>query len=994
MITEAFKKAYKNLNPAQKEAVDTIEGPVMVIAGPGTGKTSILTLRIANILKETDTPPSGILALTFTDSAVHAMRQKLLPLIGPAAHRVNIFTFHGFANEMIRKYSEYFPRIIGGTTASDVDKISVVEEEILNGDYEVIKPFGDGLFYVSSALRAISDLKRDNISPEEFTRVLSKEEKAIMQSEDLLHQKGRYKGEIKGAYKEALKNIEKNRELCRVYAAYEKALAEKRMFDYDDMLLEMVRAMKEEKDFLQTLQEEYLYILADEHQDANNSQNAILELLADYHQSPNLFIVGDEKQAIYRFQGASLENFLYFKKKFETAKVVFLDSNYRSTQTILDASHALMGSTGENKDVLRPRLTAGVKHSTEAPIELVEYNSSADEAHSTAMRIKELIADGLLPKEIAVLVRTNAEAKAFALTLSRMDLPYTLYTSDDVLEDEDMQKLIMLLSATASPQDEELMGKVFLIDFLGLHPMDAVLLLRLSREKRRHPLEVLMNDLSSVSLQKEKEAKHLARMMTDFMVRANNESLLSAFVYIVAESGFVKHLLSRSDSVEKLEKLSLVYDEVSRMSVSRRSARLADFVEALNTLKRHSAQVSFSGRAISDGVSVMTAHKSKGLEYDYVFMLNVADKVWGNRRAMSGFKLPLFSGEPAGDGRQEDERRLFYVALTRARKHVTISWPKTGEEGKPALASRFTDELPPELVARREGEVAEAFERMLHLAGTEKESRTLWDRKYLKKIFLEQGLNATALNNYLDCPWKFFFRNLVRIPDVPKKHQLYGTAIHAALKYLSDALKDDAMPSLENLLDRYAKQLHKLPLSEHELKEAGKKGAAILEDYYRERLSRWYKNAVAEYSVADAILHTEEGESILLRGRLDRVEFLDEKKVRVVDYKTGSPKTRNDILGATKSSNGDIKRQLNFYRLLLDLHSGGKYEMVEGVVDFVEKDKAGRFHAEAFVMSEVDAEEVKKETISAAGEIVSFSFWDKTCNDPKCEWCALRKTLL
>jgi DNA helicase-2/ATP-dependent DNA helicase PcrA len=362
MNTKHFDELYKKLNLRQREAVDAIEGPVMVVAGPGTGKTQILTLRIANILKKTDTPPDAILALTFTEAGVAAMRKRLVEIIGSSAYRVGIFTFHSFCNDIIKRFPEQFPRIIGSINISDIDKISVIKELLDNGaalrghdadlrgkkfktpkiDLKILRPYGDTFYYLHPVRQKISELKRENISPDDLELKIKKLKLEIEAIPDLHHEKGAYKGKIKGKYESTLKNIEKLKELLKLYRAYEKVLEERKLYDYEDMILEVIRALEEDEAFRLQVQEEYQYVLADEHQDANNAQNRVLELLTSFHQNPNLFIVGDEKQAIFRFQGASLENFQFFQKKFPKARMIILEDNYRSTQTILDAAHSLL----------------------------------------------------------------------------------------------------------------------------------------------------------------------------------------------------------------------------------------------------------------------------------------------------------------------------------------------------------------------------------------------------------------------------------------------------------------------------------------------------------------------------------------------------------------------------------------------------------------------------------------------------------------------------
>ena len=309
-----FETEYKRLNPNQKKAVDTVEGTVMVVAGPGTGKTQILSLRIANILKKTDTEPENILALTFTNAGVYSMRKRLAEIIGSEAYRVNIFTFHSFCEALVSEYGEEYQYISGAKLISPVEQLQIFEEIIEQGDFKLLRPWGDASYYVNYLPSAIGELKREAMTVDRLREVLRKEEKDFSQIEDLYHEKGRWAGQMKGDYKKLEKNINKNKELADVYEEYQKKLRENKLYDYDDVILETIKAMETSDEFLLSLQEKYQYILVDEHQDTNNSQNKILELMSDYFDRPNLFIVGDEKQAIYRFKGLHWKILCFLKK--------------------------------------------------------------------------------------------------------------------------------------------------------------------------------------------------------------------------------------------------------------------------------------------------------------------------------------------------------------------------------------------------------------------------------------------------------------------------------------------------------------------------------------------------------------------------------------------------------------------------------------------------------------------------------------------------------
>ncbi|MBX4200256.1 ATP-dependent helicase [Candidatus Parcubacteria bacterium] len=982
MAGDTFERLYKGLNVGQKNAVDTVEGPVMVVAGPGTGKTTVLTLRIANILRTTDTPPDGILALTFTESAVASMRRKLVGLIGPRAYRVGLFTFHGFAEEVIKKYPEYFPRIIGGDIATEAEKLSIIEEIIEKNDFEYIKPFRAPFFYVQSILHTISDLKRDAVSPREFLKVLEKEEKDILSHEDVYHTKGKYKGEMKTLYKNTLRSTEKNRELTKVYTEYEKALEVRSLYDFDDQLLELLRALKEEKDLLQTLQEEFLYFLADEHQDANNAQNQILELLSSYFTEPNLFIVGDEKQAIYRFQGASLENFLYFRTKFPTAKFIYLDESYRSTQNILDVSYSLAALLpGDPK--LRPELKSRTEK--KGLISVIDYRTEKDEYEGLVENILKRIENGEDPDDMAVLVRTNREIADVGRALLAKNISTNLYQDEDVLSDREIFKFMLLLRAISDPQNETIVGETLFIDFLKVDSIQVIQILDKAKKERVHVLEALKNINSEFS-----------NLFSKWIKAARNQSALDAFTTILAESLFTEHLLTLPESIQKMSLLSSLYQEIATRQAHDKDLTLQKFLEDIDRLEEHGGKLQFSTRLPKEkSISVMTAHKSKGAEWRTVYIPHVVDGIWGNKRTMLDFRLPFPLGRAHQSGKEEDERRLFYVALTRAKENVILTYSHMRSDGREQVVSRFIQELPPALLTREQGKTTRDGDEIISQVKKKiTRHRTVWDREYLLKTFKEEELSATALNNFIECPWKYFFINLIRIPDMPDKAQMFGVAIHEALSFLTRAVRESGKTTFEKFYESFEKCLSHQPLTDKEYKQALKKGKEMLRVFWDKEMPTWHKNSLAEFNIRNVFVPVGGTEGIRICGRLDKMEIHGDREVKVVDYKTGRPKTRNAILGKTESSSGNEKRQLDFYRLLLELYEKGKFEMTQGSIYFTEPDEKKRLKEEVFEMSHEDAERVEQEIVRLYSEVTTFSFWNSHCNDKDCEYCRLRDFLI
>ncbi|MEW6617069.1 MAG: ATP-dependent DNA helicase [Patescibacteria group bacterium] len=988
---QKFEELYAKLNPAQKEAVDTIEGPVMVVAGPGTGKTQILTLRIANILKKTDAQPENILALTFTESGTTSMRRRLVEIIGSPAYGVVINTFHGFCNDVIKNYPEEFPRIIGSQHITEVDQIHLVETIIESSPLEELKPFGDPFYYLRGILSNINKLKQEGINPERFSEIVKKEKFEFEAIPDLYHTKGAHAGKMKGEYQKLLKQIRKNEELADVFRIYQKELAQRKYYDYSDMIMEVFEALERNNDLLLMLQEKHQYMLVDEHQDTNNAQNKILELLANYYEHPNIFVVGDEKQAIFRFQGASLENFLYFKKKYPDAKLITLEENYRSTQTILDSAHSLI--EGEK------RLKTHTSHG-EKKLSLYAFSRPEIEYFFLGKHIAEQIEHGVHPHEIAVIYRDNRDAFPVAHIFEKYKIPFIIESDQDVLGDIDIRKFILLLRAVHGFGSNELFFEAMHIDFLKIDPADIYVLIDRVHREKMSLLSIIQSPemLDTLGLKNISSVKRFFSDISGWKIKSKNIDIVSLFETIVRESGFLSHILSLPDSVEKMDKLITLFDQVKSMAEVHRGMNLELFISYIDTLLAHGASIKKSGgRHITSRVRCMTAHRAKGLEFEYVYIVNAYDGHWGNKRKSDTLPLvprvfSLFGNSVRGSD-IDDERRLFYVALTRAKKEVYISYARTDESGKEKISSQFLSEIKSECIAEEDaGEYEEKYntEKSSIFSESFPSGVDIRNKDFIREIFMKNGLSVTGLNNYLRCPWQYFYTNLLRIPKAIEKHQMYGIAMHGALKDFFENLKVREVGK-DFLLQKFEFYLNRQPLSKNDYTETLERGREALRGYFEFYKGNFYTRTLTEFSIQGALLTPD----VRLTGIIDKMEILDDEgHVNVVDYKTGKPKSRGVIEGTTKSSDGDIKRQLAFYFLLLDLYKDGeKFRMVSGDIDFVEPDEKGRYKKERFEITNEDVEELKKLILKVSQEILDLSFWDRFCDDPKCEFCELRRMM-
>lgn len=970
-----FREAYGKLNREQKEAVDTIEGPLMVVAGPGTGKTQILTLRIANILRRTDSWPENILALTFTEAGAATMRERLKEIIGPAAYGAGIYTFHGFCNAVIERHPEAFSRIVGARPIAEAERIKLIEEIISRYSWRRLKPFNNPFYYAGDLLRMINDLKREGIGVEDFSKIVRLEKKEA----------DRVTKKIKGKKNEWRAEAEKLQEIGEFYGLYEKTLRQKQYYDFGDMIMEVVRELQNNTDLLQELQEKYQYILVDEHQDTNRAQNRVVELLGDFYANPNIFVVGDEKQAIFRFQGASLENFIYFRKKYKSARLVVLKNNYRSSQMILDAASGVLAHQTHLRAVTTP---------TREKVRIGEFATEKEELFFVVRDIQKRIKAGLAPREIAVIYRDNKDALDLAKLLDRAGLPFVSHSDEGIFRDQDIRKLIVILDAVADELGEEKLIRALHLDFWNIPPMDIYKILRAARDHRTvwevmHSAEITQK----LRLADAEAVKTFRDKMSAWRRLAQNASLDFFFAELVRDSGWLAQAFRDHRSADKLEKINGFFEEIKKIANYHPQAGLKDLLEYIRLVEKYRLRTERRREDGEEAINLLTAHKAKGREFESVYIIKVRDGHWGNRRRPDRLRLPgaVFSllGSRLNQNDNDDERRLFYVALTRARRFLTVTYSREAEGEASFLPSIFLAELKKEAVTPLASEKRLSPEEKLWWLEPRRSRRDI-DKRWIDKTLRKQGFSVTALNNYLKCPWRYFYLNLLLLPEVKSKAAKYGSVIHGVLKDCFGRLPGQRKQLfIEERLRLHASKEH---LTGAETKEVLAKGRRTLKGYFNFYKDKFFSGEVlAELNIPEVIL----ADHLRLRGKLDKLEVSADGTVNVVDYKTRSPKSRNEIEGKTKHASGNEKRQLVFYKLLLDnyVYRGRRFRMVSGEIDFIEPDGRGRYRKERFFITPEEVEALKQLIERTVREIRELKFYDQGCGAADCEFCFLRESL-
>lgn len=1056
-----FDELYSQLNAEQKMAVNKIEGPVMVLAGPGTGKTQVLAMRVARILKETQMDPWNILCLTFTESGVVAMRERLAKIIGISAYAVRIHTFHSFCNDVIQEHAERFEIAAGGMgqALSDGEKIEVLQD-ILNSlpGTSKLKPFGSPYMYINAVLDNIQDLKQEDISSSAFGKVvdamgrfvlcgrgiiddfhslkpkerdhaccvyayeklmvcmqksglpasviavlrgmLEKYEEKIGEAEnDRALSSGRtaFKNEVKKWFDRMELSVPKHKDLQVVYTKYEKWVRKMDRYDYADMILQVIDAFEKDDALLAEYQEQFQYLLVDEYQDTNGAQNAIVSLLGSFDDSPNIFVVGDDKQSIYRFQGASLSNMLDFYEKYSgNINVISLKNNYRSQGVILSAAGSVIEENEESIGKYIPEVSHELVPASggkEQNIEEYIFSSEDVEDYFVMDRVRLMIESGVQPSSIAVLFRYNKDGKELLRMMKANHVPARLEQGEDALEDIVVNQFLALLAYIGDTRRDEVLSEVLLYDWMKLPVLDALKVIHYTGMRRKSFIRTLFDKevLKECGVERPEQFQELVSHIAKWKQLDGNVTLQNFLTTVLEESGLMDYILAKKEKLSSLRSITSLFRVAKDMNVAKPSMALNDFLEHISLLREHNmslvSDVAVHEQSLSDAVRLMTAHKAKGLEFEHVIMIRLNDKHWGNVRDFN--KLPLPHGfvrfdRVVAQENNEDERRLFYVAMTRAKQSLTFTRSSSNAGGKPTTVSMFVEEVKGDFINRFENKEEEKDEitrftesTLAVLPGDGDIETEAWVESLLKGYMM----SVTHLNNYLDCPRKFYVRNILHVPSARTKHQAMGTAVHVALDdfYGRDVQKKDL------LLDLFEMYLKRELLTSVDYDDVLAIGKEQLSGYYKQYAGEFSKETKREYSFKS---HGVVVNGVSITGNIDKIELLDEEwgdgaRVNVVDYKTGNPDR-----GMLKIRPGeDYHRQLVFYRLLCDESSQFIYEFTSAEIDFITPSVKKGYLKKKVNVSDAEVDELKKTIACVWSEIRDLKFLDDAMVCGECEYC-------
>lgn len=983
-----YKKEYERLNSSQKKAVDAIEGPLMVIAGPGTGKTQLLAMRVANILQKTDTDASSILCLTFTNKAATNMRSRILKLTDNKATDVNVKTFHSFATEIINSYPDYFWSGARLSTAPDTLQLEIVQNILTKlpldnplalqfaGKYTLTSEVINSLKLVKEAgltpdkLRAIIDFNLsyiDAVEPELIT--ITQDRLSLKKLPDLIEKVDEIDNQnidaklaplvslstiLKDSLQEAvnkdentgktthlgrwksrwIQNVEGKRgmhterarnlwwkELSTVYDEYRIDLHGSGYFDYSDMIVEVITQIEKHPEMRSDIQERFGYVMIDEFQDTNLAQLRLAHLVADHHtngDNPNIMVVGDDDQSIFKFNGAELGNMLSFRRSYPSTKVIVLTENYRSTQDILDVASCVIEHSKErlvhSDKSLDKRLVAKASLKN-GRIQSTGFTDRESQLSGVALDIQKKYKSD---QTIAVLARSHSSLRDIAARLIGLGVPIHYEQQQNALDNPLVLQSILIMDVVTAIQEGDIENASVALSKTLAHPMWGITTLDLhkiaicSRKAGDWLATIRDNDKTSWISDWLLELSRLStyeplpvtlEYIIGLRLIGTNKSPIHDAFKINEDANEYLYGLS---SLQYLRKLAAEYSGIDDISFDQ-------FVNYLRLEKQNERTVTDQSVFVSgsNAVNLLTIHKAKGLEFNTVYILDLVENIWQPRKGgrKPPANLPL---QPVGDD-MDDYTRLLYVATTRAEQNLYVSYYTHDDLGNETLPSSLISDFPNNISNRTKLDPISTLEDAITwptLSSSEL-------KPLLRSTIEKYSLSVTHLLNFLDVsrggPKYFFERNILRLPEAKSVSMAFGTAMHDALECAQKNINNDSY-SLEKSIKAFSESLRREQIQTENFNRYLQKGEKLLKYLLGDNRLKLVKGALPEQTISDIYL-----EEAKLSGKLDNIVINDDTII-VTDYKTGrslpSIETKNVNMQITAWRQ---KTQLIYYALLIQL---------------------------------------------------------------------------
>ncbi|MEK9155946.1 MAG: ATP-dependent DNA helicase [Patescibacteria group bacterium] len=894
----------EGLNENQHEAVTHKDGPLLIIAGAGTGKTTVLARRIAYIIEQKWAKPSEILALTFTEKAAAEMEERVDQLVPYGYVDMWISTFHAFGESLLRDYSIEMGLPSHYKLLTETEQAIFMNDNLYTFDLKYYRPLGNPTSHVEAILSHFSRLKDELITPEEYLKFSRQRLSSSIPPLNLPLTKGEKQGKISLTRKEGDENTksdkaeaEKMLELANAYARYNELMLQAGNLDFGDLIFLTHKLLKENPKILAECRKKFKYILVDEYQDTNYAQNEIVKLLANEH--GNITVVGDDDQSVYRFRGASISNILDFKETYPDAHQIVLTENYRSTQEVLNCSYKLIQHNNpdrlEVKNKINKRLITARRGETP---ELLHFETLSSEADGMAQKILELKkTQGYAYNDFAILVRANDQAEPFMQALQFAGIPFVFSGASNLFDRPEIKMLIAFLRALVDPNDHL---SLYTLATSELYEVPARILSEyyIQAKKTNRSVPAIIESQLAGLVQPNEKLQELARDVRTYQKMMEKTNAGEILYGLLESKDYLKKLVAKP-SIEnelKIKNIAKFFDRVTQFNHAAQNKNAVAFVESLTLLQKVGSETAVSELDSDlDAVNVLTVHAGKGLEWRVVFIVNAVSDRFPSRKRREQLPVPnelIREQLPEGDFHLEEERRLFYVAATRAKDRLFLTFAEDCGGKRKKKLSRFALELFDDPHPEKSAKKLSALEKIARFRRIEAETMELPYRFAAEKI----RLSRLQVDDYYTCPKKFYFGHIVRIPLMENHALMYGTAIHSAInRHLGRRIRQEEA-SLDQLLLDFRAAFHSVGFIslEHEERRY-KAGLETLKRFYAENMAEADLPSALETSFVFTVGNTS------INGRYDAI-YGEGESVEIRDFKTSDVKTQEDADRRIKES--------------------------------------------------------------------------------------------
>lgn len=954
MENEKEKKDIKP-NVKQQECIDNIHGKFLVLAGPGTGKTFTVIQRIKNMITQ-GIDPEKILCLTFTDAAANEMKKRLEKELQNQSTNVNIYTYHGFCFEIIENNPEEFELPDNFRIISEAASRSFLKECIDEIQPKALRTEkNDPYFYITQIKRNINSIKQNRITKEEFFYNIENNQdwqpsanllKAKI-AEKLAANNTKIKTD-KNNLETIEKNIEKMKEVWEFYELYQEKMAKKHYLDFNDMISFILDKFANSPAFLEKIANQYEYILVDEYQDTNTSQNSIVFNLTHALKTENVFVVGDDDQIIYSFQGAKLDTIEKFLTEFPETKVICLTENMRSTQNILDASREVTklddNRLEENLNFAKYNITKSLTSKNEKlkdkniKVRLNSYLDTLQEYNDIISEIDELVNSTSCPtddkgnkklSEIAILTRSNAELETFSEMLKIKGIPYELKEGKSIFTIKSSLLMYYYMQLLIAPDlHSDKIFKFMLSEPFSINSLDFETIYQ-NKSRHKSIIETLKEGLTSWKLHEPEKIKNFVETYDYLKKYKTNESLNNTILEIGSKTGIFQHFvnseINRSENIAGIKKL---LDEANGLADMNKTVTLEEFVDYLEIALNDDIEIKTDKAPVTqNAIQLSTYYSAKGREFEYVYMPTLLKNKWESDNKSLKPEIPLDPSEYKDEDelkaiKKADRIKVMYVGMTRAKHTLRLSYVQT-DNGKAKKMSELLVPIQP-LVEKH---VSEEYSQG---SFTEELAKIIIKRDYdyktefhsiINNYLKDKEFSATDLNVYLACPRQYLYDKILNLSskDGNPDALSYGTSVHKACEEAIRFAKDKGFyPEREEFIKYFKQELNKNAMSSYQQRQIHEeRGEKALNEYYPQ-LQNTPINSLetVEEKVKFKI------DDITFKGFIDRIDKNEDGTYTIYDYKTGSAKTATMI--SPDGEHSDYYHQIGLYKYLYEQTTGRK----------------------------------------------------------------------